>query len=159
MSAIAVALKESGDYGKIADAASEYFSLKGNAEAELVFASPEEIRELNRETRNTDVETDVLSFPALSLEAGNYPPFTKENFPFEFEPESGRVELGSIVVCPQIAERQAAEYGHGAEREKGYLFLHGLLHLLGFDHIEEADKKKMRKAQEEILIKVGLERR
>ena len=151
MSAIAVALKESGDYGKIADAASEYFSLKGNAEAELVFASPEEIRELNRETRNTDVETDVLSFPALSLEAGNYP--------FEFEPESGRVELGSIVVCPQIAERQAAEYGHGVEREKGYLFLHGLLHLLGFDHIEEADKKKMRKAEEEILIKVGLERR
>ncbi len=158
MSAINVTGEESVEYEKIAAAASEYFALKGSAEVELVFASTEEIRELNRETRNTDRATDVLSFPALTLNAGCYAPFTAENFPLDSEPESGRIVLGSIVVCPQIAESQATEYGHGTEREKGYLFLHGLLHLLGFDHMEEADKIKMRKAEEEILTKVGLER-
>ena len=65
---------------------------------------------------------------------------------------------GSIVICEQAVENQAKEYGHGKDREYAYLFLHGLLHLLGYDHIEEKDREKMREAEERILQRVGLTR-
>lgn len=157
MSAITVT-GDDGAFGAVAAAASEYFSLAGNAEIETVFASEEEIRALNAQTRGVDKVTDVLSFPALTLTAGAYAPFSPQSYPFECDPESGKVHLGSIVICLPTAQKQAEEYGHTVEREKAYLFLHGVLHLLGFDHIEDADRAAMRKAEEEILGKLGLKR-
>lgn len=143
---------------RIANAASEYFSLTGGARVELVMCSQDEIRELNERTRGVDKVTDVLSFPALTLESGRYADFCADNFPLDTDPDSGRVELGSIVICDEVAEMQAEEYGHSAERERGYLFLHGLLHLLGFDHMQESDKTKMRTAEEDILGRIDLSR-
>lgn len=147
-----------GAFADIAAAASEYFSLTGNAEIELVFADEAEIRALNAEQRGIDRVTDVLSFPALSLTAGNYPPFTPQNYPFDSEPDGGSVALGSVVICKEAAARQAAEYGHSVAREEGYLFLHGVLHLLGFDHVQEKDRAAMRTSEEEILRRIGLRR-
>ena len=156
MSAIVVTGGE--EFAEIANAASEYFALSGSAEVELIYCDEEEIRELNERTRGVDKSTDVLSFPSLSLAYGRYKPFTAEFFPFDLNPDSGCVTLGSIAVCGEVAAKQAAEYGHGEKRERGYLFLHGLLHLLGFDHVEEDEKKAMREAEENILKAVGLSR-
>lgn len=128
--------------------------LSGDAGVELVFASEDEIHKLNLETRNVDCSTDVLSYPNLE----EIKPFTKENYPFDYDEESGLVLLGSIVICEPIAKKQALEYGHSSEREEGYLFLHGLLHLLGYDHIDENDKIKMRSREEEILTALGVTR-
>ena len=147
-----------GIFERIADAASDYFSLEGGAEAELVFCDEARIRELNASTRGVDKVTDVLSYPLLTLECGRYASFTQSNFPLDTNPESGRVSLGSIVICDSVAKKQAEEYGHGEERERGYLFLHGLLHLLGYDPIKDEDKAAMRKAEEDVLFKAGIEK-
>lgn len=128
--------------------------MKGNATVELSFVSSDEIRELNRSARGVDRETDVLSFPALD----EIKPFTKKNYPFEYDPDRGSVELGSIVICRDVAEAQAKEYGHSVRRETCYLFTHGLLHLCGYDHIEESDKKVMREKEEVVLSGLGITR-
>lgn len=146
-------------FSEIADAAYSRLSLCGEISAELVFCSAEQIREINSAERGIDKVTDVLSFPALNLTPGDYPRFTREKFPFDTDPESGRVNLGSIVICEEVAASQAEEYGHSEEREKGYLFLHGLLHLLGYDHIEDSDRTLMRREEEAVLSLVGLERK
>ena len=157
MGEIAVA-GDGGQYGHIAAATCAHFRVEGGAEVELIFCTPDEIRALNARMRGVDKETDVLSFPALTLHAGKYAPFTAENFPFDINPESGRVLLGSVAICNEVAERQAEEYGHSLSRERGYLFLHGLLHLLGYDHVTDYDKKAMRKAEEDILQTMGINR-
>ena len=123
--------------------------------AEIIFTDGAEIRRLNREMRSVDAVTDVLSFPSLDGIKGKY--LKEEDYPTEID-EEGNLFLGSIAICTQRAREQAEEYGHGAAREKGYLFLHGLLHVLGFDHVEESDKAKMRAAEEEILCALGLVR-
>ena len=95
----------------------------------------------------------MLSYPALT----EIMPLTADNYPFDGDGE-GRVFLGSVVICRAVAERQAAEYGHSAEREETYLFTHGLLHLLGYDHIEEEDRRVMREAEERVLSAIGITR-
>ena len=115
------------------------------------YRAEEEIRELNARTRDTDRVTDVLSYPMLD----EIRPFTREDYPFDVDPENGRVPLGSIVICRDVAARQAEEYGHSCDREETYLFVHGLLHLLGYDHMTEEDKSVMREAEERILSAIG----
>ena len=140
-----------------AAAAAEAFAalgLAGEAEVEVTFVGEAEIRELNARTRGVDKATDVLSFPMLDA----IKPFTAANYPFDVDPASGRVSLGSVVICEAVALRQAEEYGHAAEREKTYLFTHGLLHLLGYDHIEEEDRRLMRAAEERVLSAIGITR-
>ena len=157
MSVISVAC-ESGEYARIADFAASFLGLEGQIIVELEIVSEEEIHALNLAERGVDKPTDVLSFPSLELNRGEYKPFTAKNFPLDFDPETKCVFLGSIVICDSIATMQAEEYGHSVERERGYLFLHGLLHLLGFDHIDESDRAKMREAEESILSLAGLKR-
>ena len=151
-------LGKEGDYAHVAKIAYETLGLEGEICVELEIVSSGEIHALNLSERGVDRPTDVLSFPTLTLNAGEYAPFTAENFPFDFDPDSKCVCLGSIVICDEIASRQAEEYGHTVERERGYLFLHGLLHLLGYDHIEDADREKMREAEEKVLTLAGLKR-
>jgi probable rRNA maturation factor len=105
-------------------------------EVSVSFLSSDAIRTLNRDYRNMDSETDVLSFPGFA----------------------GSPALGDIVICLEVAERQAQEYGHSFERELAFLAVHGLLHLLGYDHDTPEGEAAMCAAQEEILRKVGLGR-
>jgi len=137
------------EYQKIALTAHEVLDLRGGAEVEVSFFLPKEIQELNLTTRGVDKVTDVLSYPALS----NIKEFSKNNYPFDFDEETGKVFLGSIVICVERAIEQAHEFGHGVEREMKYLFIHGLLHLLGYDHETENDKRVMREFEELILKK------
>lgn len=123
--------------------------------AEIVFTDEEGIRKLNRETRGKDAVTDVLSYPNLDGIKGK--PIKKEDFPFDAD-EAGRLFLGSIVVCRRRAEQQAEEYGHSVRRELYYLAVHGLCHLLGYDHETEEERAEMRAREEEILAAMGIGR-
>ena len=122
---------------------------------EVLFVDEAEIQRLNRELREIDKVTDVLSFPALELERGQA--IKKEDYPFDID-EEGRLLLGSIAICVKRAKEQAEEYGHSYERELHYLIVHGIMHCLGYDHMEEKDKAQMREKEEEILNKLGITR-
>lgn len=132
-------------------------------EVDIDFVSTKEIHAQNREFRGVDKPTDVLSFPNL-LEFGVTNSqviadrLTKENFLADFNPENGTIFLGCITICKDIVFRQAKEYGNTMEREMTYMAVHGLLHLLGFDHIIDDDKKEMRKVEEEIMNSLDLRR-
>lgn len=114
------------------------------------------IRELNRKYRNIDRETDVLSFPMLDFENGPYS--RVYNFTEDISPETGKVIVGDIVLSLEMAELQAMEYGHSYDREISFLIVHSVLHLMGYDHIDESDRVCMRKKEEEILNELKLTR-
>ena len=122
---------------------------------ELIFVDEEEIRRLNNETRGIDKVTDVLSYPSLDEIKGEA--LSGEDFPFDID-EEGNLVIGSIAICCQRAKEQAEEYGHSYERELHYLIVHGIMHCLGYDHIEEEDKAEMREKEEYILGKLGITR-
>lgn len=122
---------------------------------EVLFVDEEEIRRLNRDMRSIDKVTDVLSFPALDLERGQA--IKRAEYPFEID-EEGRLLVGSIAICIKRAREQAEEYGHSYERELHYLMVHGIMHCLGYDHMEESDKAQMREQEEKILNKLGITR-
>lgn len=105
-------------------------------EMNIVFLSKDQIQEMNRNYRNIDKVTDVISFPDQD-----------ENY------------IGDIFICLDRAREQAVDYGHSIEREIGFLAVHGYLHLLGYDHHTEAEEKIMFAKQEEILKKASLERK
>ncbi len=111
---------------------------------------------LNNETRKIDETTDVLSFP--NLENVFNKKINKKTYPMDVNPHTKRVLLGDIVINVIKAGEQAKEYGHSTKREICYLFVHGLLHLFGYDHIDELDKKLMRAQEETILKKFKLKR-
>ena len=115
------------------------------AEVAVSFVDENEIQAINKAYRNKDAVTDVISF---ALEEG------EDDFEMPDEP---RV-LGDIIICVKRALEQAEEYGHSFERELGFLSLHGLLHLLGYDHMNEADEARMFGRQDEILDAFGLRR-
>ena len=133
----------------------------GEAEAdcplalEIVFADREEIKRLNNEFRKIDRETDVLSFPTLDNIRGKA--LKAADFPYDIDGD-GKLFLGSIVICTEVAKAQAVEYGHSYERELFYLAAHGVCHLLGYDHMTEEDKAEMRAKEERVLKKLNLTR-
>ena len=155
MIAIAMASREEKRLlGQVVETA---LSVMGAADAtlDLSFVGRARIRALNAALRGVDRVTDVLSFPTIERVTL---PLKKGDYPFDVDPESGKVHLGSIVICRAKAVEQAAEYGHSLERELAYLTVHGVLHLLSFDHIEEGDRAKMRAAEERILGVLGIGR-
>lgn len=122
---------------------------------ELELVSPEEIKELNREMREIDSVTDVLSFPGLERVL----PFDINAYSDEdIDPETGAVILGEIYICKERAEEQAQEYGHSLARELAFLSVHGTLHLLGYDHVNESERAEMEALQDEILASAGITR-
>lgn len=123
--------------------------------AELVFADEEEIRTTNAAQRGVDAVTDVLSFPTLEGIKGKA--LKKDEHPFEID-EEGNLFLGSIMICEQRAKEQAEEYGHSYERELNYLIVHAVMHLFGYDHMEEGERAEMREQEERVLAKMGLTR-
>ncbi|MBQ6517201.1 MAG: rRNA maturation RNase YbeY [Anaerolineaceae bacterium] len=106
----------------------------------LTFVEPEAIRELNKTYRDTDSVTDVLSFESDG----------------EYDPETGLEYLGDIIICAQQAEKQAEQSGHSFENEIALLEIHGLLHLLGYDHMDDDQKEEMWKYQDMYLEKCGI---
>ena len=114
---------------------------------ELVCVSGEEIQELNAKFRGVDRVTDVLSFPAMD---GIYKRAVKAREHADcFDGES--LFLGSVVICEERAREQAEEYGHSVLREYAFLIAHSVLHLTGYDHMEEEERRVMEKKQDEIM--------
>ena len=123
---------------------------------DISFVDKEKIRLLNREQRNVDKETDVLSFPTLNLK-----PLVKINikdYKDDIDQETKHLMLGDIIICEDVAKKNAQEYGHSYERELCYLIVHGFLHLIGYDHENEDDKKVMRALEEAVLRKYKITR-
>lgn len=125
-----------------------------NIEVEISFVDVNEIRRLNRENRNIDKSTDVLSFPMFDLPMGK----SIDILDYEDDLSGGKLMIGSIAICEAIAASQAVEYGHSIQREICFLALHGFLHLLGYDHIEKDDEELMQSIAELVLIRCGLKR-
>jgi len=123
----------------------------GDFSLSLSFVPPGKIKRLNKKFRNLDSETDVLSFPMLNIKPERaVEPLKADDWPSDLD-ENGRVFLGDIVICPDAVKRQALELGHSEARETQYLFAHAILHLLGFDHMNETDKEAMRKVERQIF--------
>ena len=122
---------------------------------EVIFVDGEEIQRLNREMRNIDKVTDVLSFPTLDGIKGQA--VHGEDFPYDID-EEGNLLIGSIAICCDRAREQAKEYGHSYKRELHYLLVHGIMHCLGYDHMTEEEKVEMREKEEFILSKLGITR-
>ena len=133
---------------KMQEAAETALELEGvtneELEVSLTFVDEEEIQEINRDYREVDSVTDVLSFPQYE---------TSEDIP-----EEGYCLLGDVVICIKRAEEQAEEFGHSVEREMVYLFTHSICHLLGYDHMEDDEKAVMRAREEEVMERIGVTR-
>ncbi len=138
-----------------AKSAYAYFGYPFDAEMSVLFTDDAGIRRINAEHRGIDSATDVLSFPLCDFVRGECK--TPES---ETDLDTGRLPIGDMVLSLEHAKAQAEEYGHGLARECAYLTVHSVLHLLGFDHTDEGpEKATMREKEEEILKRLGLERK
>lgn len=128
-------------------------------EISLILVDNEGIRNLNREFRNIDSATDVLSFPMLNYPEGKvYKDVYSNNIFDKSDLDDNYLVLGDIALSLERAEEQRKEYGHSFLREVAYLIVHSMLHLLGYDHMEVHEKAIMRKREEEILEKFSIGR-
>lgn len=122
-------------------------------EVNVLFTDDAGIHQINLDMREVNSPTDVLSFPMFELEPGEHP--SEE----DADPATGLVPLGDMCISLERAEAQAAEFGHSVQRELCYLTVHSVLHLLGYDHLDEGPMKaRMREREEAILGKLGIER-
>ena len=136
-------------------------SIKSLCKVSLMVVDSGTIREYNSSQRGIDSVTDVLSFPNIpftTVNKGNPEIFDELSRADYIDPEDGRIILGEIVICYERVMSQADEYGHSYEREFAFLTAHSILHLLGYDHIEENDRIEMEEMQREILDPLGFKR-
>ncbi|MBK1812863.1 rRNA maturation RNase YbeY [Clostridium sp. YIM B02505] len=128
-------------------------------EISVIFVDNDSIKEINKETRNIDRETDVLSFPMLDYPKGKVykDVYTNYNFDASFFNE-GDLVLGDVVLSLEKAKEQSEDFNHSFTRECCYLVVHSILHLLGYDHMEDDEKKVMREREESILGKLNITR-
>ncbi len=138
-----------------AEAALDELGCPYEAEVNLLLTMDEQIREMNREFRGIDRPTDVLSFPMIEYQKPGVFDFPEER-PDCFDPESGRLMLGDIVISKEKVLSQAEEYGHGVKREYTFLVVHSILHLSGYDHMEDGERRVMEELQEKILQKLKI---
>lgn len=136
------------DVKSLIECALEYEGVDGEVEISISFVNDERIHEINKEYRNKDRATDVLSFPMEELGEGE----------IEIKGVDLPRTLGDIIISIPTTKSQAEVYGHSFRRELGFLAVHGCLHLLGYDHMTEEEEKVMFTKQKEILEKYGLER-
>ena len=144
-------IEENQEYDKIIEKVlKECFKTEGLENSKLyvsvTLTTPENIRQLNRQYRNIDRETDVLSFPMFEKEELEKINLNNEDI------------LGDMVISIEQVKNQAIEYGHSFERELAYMVVHSFYHLLGYDHIEEKDKKIMRPKEEYVLERLDIKR-
>lgn len=149
------------DYESIADkvinAALDYEKCPYEAEISLTLTNDEGIHIINNEFRKIDRPTDVLSFPMVDYDTPGEFGFLDETDEY-FNPESGELMLGDIVISLDKVEEQAKAYGHSVTREFAFLIAHSMLHLMGYDHMEKDEEEIMEKKQEEILNLLGIGR-
>ena len=127
-----------------------------NIKYNLYVVSKDYIHDLNLSTRGIDRATDVLSYPTTDIKAGDVLDFDK--FKLDLDPMDNSLLVGEIFICNEVAKRQAVKYNHSYRREFCFLFLHGVLHCLGYDHIEENDRVIMEEMQTKILNKCKITR-
>ncbi len=133
---------------KAAEQALRYESFETPCEISVSIVDNAEIRQINRQFREIDHATDVLSFPLLTFAEGEKPD----------KNENGEILLGDIIISLERAKEQAAEYGHSLRREIAFLTAHSMLHLLGYDHMEPEEEAEMFRRQREILLLAGFPR-
>ena len=138
---------------KVIQAALDAEGMEDDCEINVLITDDEGIHQINLEQRDVDRPTDVLSFPMFDLEPGEHPD------EMDADPETGLIPLGDMVISLERAREQAAEFGHSVEREVCYLCVHSVLHLLGYDHMDEGPMKaQMREREEVILGELGITR-
>lgn len=146
-----VSEKQINELNSVCQAVLDLEECNFDAEISFTFTDNEGIREINRDYRNIDRATDVLSFPMLE--------FCGDEVDAEFETEDGMVILGDIVISIERAEEQAQELNHSLRRELAFLTAHSMLHLLGYDHVDDADgEREMIQKQDIVLAKLGITR-
>lgn len=118
-------------------------------EINVLVTDDQTIRVINNEYRKIDKATDVLSFPMFQFTPGQLP----DDLTSFLDPETGLLPLGDMAISLERAEAQAKEFGHTAKREVGYLTIHSVLHLLGYDHVDEGEMKKQMRAREDAICK------
>lgn len=136
----------------------DYEECPYEAEVNVLLTDNEEIHRINQEFRGIDRETDVLSFPMGDFEEPSDFERLEEQSEDYFHPETGELLLGDIVISVDKVEEQAEKYGHSQTRELAFLVAHSMLHLCGYDHMEEEERLVMEKKQEEILASKGYTR-
>lgn len=141
--------------GKVIEAALDYVDCPYEAEVNLLLTENQEIQEMNRNFRQIDRATDVLSFPMVDYETPGKFDFLEESDAY-FHPETGELILGDIVISKEKVIAQAEEYGHSIEREYAFLIAHSMLHLFGYDHMEEDERAEMERMQREILERLQI---
>lgn len=144
------------DYKKIIDEivneALDYINCPYEIELNVILSDNEGIQQVNLEQREIDAPTDVLSFPMLEYEkAGDFSFLEREEEIYNFNADTGELMLGDIMISLEKVREQAKEYNHSESRELAFLVAHSMLHLFGFDHMEEKERIEMERMQEEIL--------
>jgi probable rRNA maturation factor len=129
----------------------DYMDCPYEAQVSVLVTDNEEIHKMNLEHRQIDRPTDVLSFPMVTYETPGDFSILEEDEQDCFEPDSGELMLGDIVISADKVEEQAQEYGHSIRREYAFLITHSMLHLMGYDHMTEEEAGEMERLQEEIL--------
>lgn len=142
---------------KVVNAALDYEECPYEAEVNLILTGNEEIKQTNREFRQIDRVTDVLSFPMLAYDEPADFSCAEEDDSC-FNPDSGELLLGDIMICIPRMQEQAKSYGHGQIREFAFLIAHSMLHLMGYDHMTEEEAAVMESKQAEILENLGITR-
>jgi probable rRNA maturation factor len=137
--------------GKVISYCLEYMKFPYEAEVNLTLTDNDGIRQINRQYREIDRPTDVLSFPLLSYgQPGDFS-FLEEESEDDFNPDTGEAMLGDIIISVDKVREQAESYGHSEEREFAFLIVHSMLHLFGFDHMTEEEAAQMEEKQKLIL--------
>ncbi len=126
----------------------QYEEFNEDCEVSLSIVTNDEIHDINKQFRNIDSPTDVLSFPQLTFEEGEEADVN----------ENGEIVLGDIIISIDRAKEQAEEYGHSLKRELAFLSVHSMLHLMGYDHMVPEEEEDMFRRQKEILIEAGIPR-
>lgn len=145
----------------VIDEATAYVNCPFEVNVEVTITDNEAIKEINSEQRGKDSETDVLSFPMLEYEnAGDFTFLDSDDEAVYgyFEPDTGELLLGDIVISKDRVYSQAEEYGHSVKRELAFLVAHSMLHLFGYDHMVDDERENMERMQREILEKLGITR-
>ena len=141
---------------KVIDYCMEYMEFPYEAEVNLTLTNDEGIHVINKEFREIDRATDVLSFPMLSYETPGDFAFLSQEHEDDFNPDTGEAILGDIVISVDKVLEQAESYGHSVMREYAFLIVHSMLHLFGFDHMEPEEAAVMENKQELILSGLGI---
>jgi len=136
----------------------EYFSFEYEVDVSITLTGDEDIRYINREYRQIDRATDVLSFPMVDWPKPIDILYLEENMNEHVNPDTECILLGDIVLSMEKVQSQAKEYGHSEQREFAFLIVHSMLHLFGYDHMEEEEEKEMIQLQKDIMLTINYEK-